>query len=131
MPNGNATPADGKVLHLAGDLAGTSFRLEICDLDVLAALDRFELTETAIETLLAIGARATNAASTSFDIRAVRQELETTAEHVKGALQQCNEQVLRSIGQEGPLAQVLSAATKEVVELLRSELEIQTDPEGD
>ena len=117
------------VLVLEGQLQGISFETEVYERDVIDAIGRFEHPEVGIISLLKIGACATLATGTGYDINAVRKEIDRLVGDTNAAVTTLRTHVFETMGENGPLAAALSKTCIELDAAVREILESEVDPE--
>jgi hypothetical protein len=117
------------VLALLGRAGEREVKVQTSSPDVLEALSRFDDASRGVLALIEIGAHAALAASTGFDINEVRREVDRVVGETTTALTGVRQQVLDAVGEDGPLARSLLAASEALARSLGELVEGQGNPD--
>jgi hypothetical protein len=118
-----------EALGLSGRLKGATCDLIITDTDVLEAIKRYPSLNEAVYSLLKVGACATLATSTGFDVQAVQRELDHAVGEAAEVLKTVQTRLEEALGESGPFADACRKANHEIETLMGDIFTKQGDPE--
>ncbi|HCF99177.1 MAG TPA: hypothetical protein DEV93_01380 [Chloroflexi bacterium] len=118
------------VLSLTGTFAGEEFVVTVDDKEVAEIMRRFEKPADGVTTLLRVGASACHAASTGFDLHALRKEMDGAVRETCQAISELRDHVQVFAGNDGPLTEAIQAASGVLVAQIQQAVAAQADADS-